>query len=327
MKAFLTESPGGWDATRIVDAPLTDGREDHVLVGIRAVGLNPADAFQIEGRYPGGPKPPFIAGRDAAGVVLRGDPAGRWPTGEQVVLLQTSTSDFRHGTLCEQQWIAAENLARLPAGWNLTEGAAASLVYLTAWKALTGPAALEPGQVVLVTGASGGVGLAAVHLAAGLGATVVALSRSAAKQQRLLDQGAHFAFAPDAAHLKEKIADATGKKGVDVVVENVGGPLLTAAVHLLGVHGRISVVGVLAGIEAALPIPAFMFKRASLHGILVSDNTPADSLAAWSQVVDILRRTGRRPVIDRVFPFDQTRAAFDHLRGDVFGKVVVEMAL
>jgi NADPH:quinone reductase-like Zn-dependent oxidoreductase len=178
----------------------------------------------------------------------------------------------------------------------------------------------------LVTGASGGVGLAAVHLARGLGATVVALSRSTAKQQRLKEQGAHFAFAPGEDHLKEKIAEATGKKGVDVVVENVGGPSLTLAVHLLGVHGRISVVGVLAGVEASFPIPAFMFKRASLHGILVSDDSPATSQAAWTTIVDLLARTDRRPVIDRVFPFAETRSAFDHLRGDVFGKVVVEIS-
>lgn len=331
MKTFLTEPPGGWDATRFVDVPLPDGREDQVLVGIRAVGLNPADAFQIEGRYPGGPKPPFMAGRDAAGIVLQGDATGRWKPGDSVLLLQSSTRDLKHGTLCERQWIAAENLAVPPAGWTFPEAGAASLVYLTAWKALTGhgallPGQVAPGQVALVTGASGGVGLAAVQLASGLGATVVALSRSESKQQRLLEQGAHFAFAPDDHHLKEKIHEATGKKGVDIVVENVGGPMLTLAVHLLGVHGRVGVVGVLAGIEATIPIPAFMFKRASLHGILVSDYTPAESQAAWLQIVDVLHRTGRKPVIDRVFPFDDVRAAFDHLRSDVFGKVVVEIS-
>ncbi len=326
MNAFLTDLPGGWDATRSVDAALSDGRDDQVLVGIRAVGLNPADAFQIEGRYPGGPKPPFIAGRDAAGVVIQGDKAGRWKPGDSVLLLQSSSRDLKNGTLCEQQWIAAENLAPLPAGWSWQEAGAASLVYLTAWKALTGPGPLTSEQVVLVTGASGGVGLAAVQLAAGQRATVVALSRSEAKRQRLRQQGANFAFAPDEEHLKEKIAEATGRKGVDVVVENVGGSMLTLAVHLLGVHGRIGVVGVLAGVEAALPIPAFMFKRASLHGILVSDYSPDESQAAWRQIVDDLQRTGRKPVIDHVFPFDQVRAAFDHLRGDVFGKVVVEIS-
>lgn len=326
MKAYLTEPPGGRAACHIADVPLLEGRADQALVSLRSVGLNPADAFQIDGRYPGGPKPPFIAGRDASGIVVKGDAGGRWQPGDAVVLLQSSTTDLRNGTLCEQQWLAAENLAKLPAGWSLHEGAAASLVYLTAWKALNWPVALKPKQVVLVTGASGGVGLASVHLAAGLGATVVALSRSETKRQRLLEHGAHFVFAPDDAELKEKIAAATGRQGVDVVVENVGGPMLTLAVRLLAVHGRVGVVGVLAGVEAILPIPSFMFKRASLNGILISDDTPPQTQAAWGKIVDILHQTGRRPVIDRVFPFAETSAAFEHLRGDIFGKVVVEIS-
>ena len=113
---------------------------------------------------------------------------------------------------------------------------------------------------------------------------------------------------------------------MDVVVETVGGPLLTQAFHLLGLYGRVSSLGVLAGVEATVPIPSFMFKRASLHGILVSDDSPAEAQAAWSQIVGVLNRTGRRPVVDRCFPFAETRQAFDHLRGDVFGKIVVEIA-
>jgi NADPH2:quinone reductase len=325
MKAYLTEPPGGWEATRLTDIPAPDAKPGRVLVGIRAVGLNPADAFQIEGRYPGGPKPPFIAGRDAAGLVVEPDQNGRWQAGTEVIVLESSTTDLKNGTLCEQQWIGAENLAPLPPGWSFAEGAAAPLVYLTAWLALNGPAPIAPKEAVLVTGASGGVGFAAVQLAVSQEAVVVALSRSEAKRMRLLDEGAHFAFDPADPQLKEKVFGAIGKKGADVVVETVGGPSLSQAFHLIGVHGRISSLGVLAGVEATLPIPSFMFKRASLHGILVSDYSPSDAQSAWSQIVAVLTRSGRRPAIDRCFPFAETRQAFDHLRGDVFGKVVVEI--
>lgn len=326
MNTYLTSPPGGWDASRFADIPLEQGRPDQVLVAIKAVGLNPADAFQVEGRYPGQPQPPFIVGRDAMGVVVQGDAAGRWKPGDEVVALQSETRDLAHGFLCEQQWVATENLAQRPAGWSIHESAAASLVYLTAWKALNGPAVLKSGQLVLVTGGSGGVGLAAVQLAAALGATIIALSRSESKRERLLKEGANFAFAPDDPKLKDAITQATGRKGVDVVVENVGGQSLTQAFKLLDVHGHISQVGVLAGVEAAIPIPSLMFKRASLHGILVSDFSPADAQAAWSLIVKALDKTNRRPVIDRVFPFAETPAAFKHLRSDVFGKVVVEVA-
>lgn len=195
MRAIVTSPPGGWSHTHFTHLAPRDGQPDEVLVRIRAVGLNPADNFQIEGRYPGGPKPPFIPGRDACGVVLQGDKQGVWQPGDSVVVLQSSTTNLEFGTLCEQQWFSADNLSRKPEGWSEAEASAAPLVYQTAWKALFDVGELRSGQSVIVTGASGGVGLAAVQLARAHGAIVVALSRSEAKQRRLLDVGAFRDFA------------------------------------------------------------------------------------------------------------------------------------
>ena len=324
MLALVTSPPGGWSNTRLTEIELREGRPSDVLVQTRSVGLNPADNFQIEGKYPGGPKPPFIPGRDACGVVIRGDCHGKWQPGDKVVVLQSSTTDLTNGTLSEQQWIAAENLARKPEAWTDAEAAAAPLVFHTAWKALFDVGGLKPGQSVVVTGASGGVGLAAVQLANSAGATVVALSRSDLKRSRLQQIGAHHVFAPDAPHLKEKICDAVKTKGVSLVVENVGGPSLATSVHLLGVHGRISVVGILGGVEGTILIPALMFKRASIHGVLVTDDTPQQSQQAWEQIVKLMNRTQSRPIIDQVFRLNQPAAAFEKLRENVFGKVVIE---
>ena len=325
MRALVTSAPSGWTNTRLTEVELVAGRAEEVLVQIAAVGLNPADHFQIEGRYPGGPKPPFIPGRDACGVVIQGDATGSWQPGERVVVLQSATTNLRQGTLCEQQWISAENLAGQPAGWTTVEAAAAPLVYQTAWKGLFDVGNLQPGQSVVITGASGGVGLAAVQLARGAGATVVALSRSEAKRDRLLAAGAHFVFSPTEEHLKEQIFAAIQSKGVSLVLENVGGPSLATSVHLLGIHGRISVVGLLAGLEGVVPIPALMFKRASIHGVLVTDDTPQKAQLAWKQIVEILDRAGFRPVIDQCFPLESVADAFAKLNTEVFGKVVVEV--
>jgi NADPH:quinone reductase-like Zn-dependent oxidoreductase len=169
------------------------------------------------------------------------------------------------------------------------------------------------------------VGLAAVQLARGAGATVVALSRSEAKRDRLLAAGAHFVFSPTEEHLKEQIFAAIHSKGVSLVLENVGGPSLATSVHLLGIHGRISVVGLLAGLEGVVPIPALMFKRASIHGVLVTDDTPQKAQLAWKQIVEILDRAGFRPVIDQCFPLESVADAFAKLNTEVFGKVVVEV--
>jgi len=325
MRALITSAPGGWANTKVTETPLREGRPDEVLVQIHAVGLNPADNFQIEGMYPGGPKPPFIPGRDACGIVVRGDAKGQWKAGDAVVTLQTSTTNLADGTLCEQQWFAAENLAPKPNGWNDAEAAAAPLVYLTAWKTLVDAGGLQSGQQVVVTGASGGVGLAAVQLASAYGATVVALSRSKDKQVRLKDAGAHHVFSPDEPDLKDRICDALRTKGVHLVVETVGGPSLTSAVHLLGIHGRVSVVGVLAGIEATIPIPALMFKRASIHGVLVTDDSPEKAQAAWQQIIDLMVRSRIRPIVDSRFPLSDSATAFKKLGSSVFGKVVIEI--
>ncbi|WP_010582241.1 quinone oxidoreductase family protein [Schlesneria paludicola] len=326
MRALLTTAPGGWPNTSISNVESRLGQPNQVLVKVTAVGLNPADNFQIEGRYPGGPKPPFIVGRDACGVVLKGDAGGQWKPGDAVIALQSTTTDLEHGTLCEEQWIAAENLARKPTGWSDLEAAAAPLVYQTAWKALVDVGGLQPGQTVVVTGASGGVGLASVQLARAYGATVVALSRSTEKQNRLRTAGAHHVFSPETDHLKDKIFDAVKAKGVDVVVETVGGPILATSLHLLGVHGRISVVGVLAGVESNISIPALMFKRASIHGVLVTDDVPAKSQAAWTQIVELMTTAEIRPIVDAHFPLEKSSDAFEKLRGNVFGKVVVQVS-
>ena len=325
MRALVTTATGGWQNTRLADMPLREGLPGEVLVRIRAVGLNPADNFQIEGKYPGGPKPPFIPGRDACGVVVQGDQEGRWQPGTPVVVLQSSTTNLESGTLCEQQWISSENLGDHPVGWSDAEAASAPLVYQTAWKGLFDVGKLQPGQSVVVTGASGGVGLASVQLARAAGATVVALSRSETKRERLLELGAHHVFAPDDEYLKERVFDAVRAKGVSLVIENVGGPSLASSLHLLGVHGRISVVGLLAGVEGVIPIPALLFKRASIHGVLVTDDSPKTSQAAWVQIVETMNRTGFRPVIDSQFAFEYAAAAFEKLGGDVFGKVVIKI--
>jgi NADPH:quinone reductase len=325
MQAFQVLPPGGWSsaAWRDVDEPRPEPQQ--AVVAIRAVGLNPADAFQIEGIYPGGPTPPFIVGRDAAGVVIQGDEHGRWTPGTEVVVLQSSTTDLTRGTLCDRQAIDADNLAALPSGWTFADGAAAPLVMLTAYKALHTPRPVIPGDVVVVTGASGGVGLATVQLALAMGATVVALSRSAEKRDRLLQLGVQHALAADDPHLKSVVKSIVGRSGVQLVVENVGGASLETAVHLLGVGGRVCVVGVLAGATGNVPIPSLMFKRASIHGILVTEDAPEVAAAAWSQIVRLLAEHHSEPVIDSRFPRACVTDAFQRLRGDLFGKVVVEL--
>ncbi|QDU64547.1 Phthiocerol synthesis polyketide synthase type I PpsC [Planctomycetes bacterium Pan216] len=321
MKAIHTSPPGGWDQTRLVETDEPMPQSGEALVEIHATGLNPADRFLIEGSYPGGPKPPFVAGRDAAGVVLRDD-SGRWKSGDRVVVLQASTTNLADGTLAQRQRIQSDLLAPLPDKWSFTEGATA-LTYLTAWQALMHVRPISQGEVVLITGASGGVGTAAVQLAVGLGAKVVALSRSESKRQRLLGNGAHFALDPQREDLKKEVFRDVERQGVDLVVENVGGDSLATAVHLLGKGGAVAVVGLLAGVEGRISIPSLLFKRARVEGVLVTDDSVRHAQSNWEQIASALDTTGQRPLVDRTFPLGEYQSAFEHLSASPFGKVIV----
>lgn len=323
MKALVTEKPGGWEHTKMTEVPDPVAGPGEVIVDIKAAGINPADSYQVQGRYPGGPNPPFVVGRDAAGVVESGD--GPWTSGTQVVVLQANKRDLTNGTLCEKQRFPSDCLALLPPGWSFEEGAAAPLTYLTAWRALVEYGKVQSGEHVVVTGASGGVGTAAVQLATALGAKVVAFSRSEDKRSRLTQIGAKFVCSPDAVELKAKVFDAIGRKGVELVVDTVGGESLTTAVHLLGRRGKAVVLGVLGGSDGAIPIPSLMFKEATVQGMVVTDFTPATAATAWKKIVEVLQAASLRPVLDSCHPFDEYPKAFERLRQSPFGKVVLRM--
>lgn len=323
MRALFTEAPGGWEHTRIVEKPDPEPRTGEVLVDIKAVGLNPADYFQVQGQYPGQPKAPFITGRDAAGVISAGSGTKEWPAGTPVLIIQSQLRDLAEGTLCERQRFPVSTLAPIPTGWSIVEAAAAPLAYMTAWRALTVSANCKEGSKVVVTGASGGVGTAAVQLALGLGATVIALSRSVQKRAKLSAMGAQHVFDPEDPDLKKKVPQAVGGRGVDIVVETVGGPFIRTAVNLLAPYGVVGVVGVLAGVEGPLPIPSLMFKRAKVEGVLVSDYLPEEAPDEWAKIISTLNKRSFRPIIDKVFPFEDYLAAVEHLKGSPFGKVVL----
>ena len=234
------------------------------------------------------------------------------------------------GTLAEQAVVPAASVAPVPRGWSLEQMAAAPLVFLTAWQALTQwtePAAPPAkSSVLLITGASGGVGHACVLLGKSMGLTVVALSRSTEKAARLKELGADFTFDPEDPQLHANVLAAVAPRRIDLVVDNVAGPLFPVVVGMLGYGGRISVVGRSAG-----PVPEFntgtlFFKRARIGGVAVGDYTPASAREAWNAIVSRLDSIERRPVIDRVFPFARVREAFARLAAAPLGKVLVRVA-
>ena len=325
------DSYEGVEKLRLGEAPDPQPGPGDALLKLRFAALNPADAFLARGMYPAKPPLPHILGRDGVGEVLEvGAGVANVQPGDTVGILRCDVGVQVRGTLAEKVVAPAASLAPVPAGWSLEEMAAAPLVFLTAWQALTQwsdpPAPLPEGSVVLITGASGGVGVASLLLAQSMRLTTVCLSRSEKKRERLKDLGADYTFDPGDRNLAKTVLAALAPKRVDLAVDNVAGELFAQVIATLGYGGRVSVVGRSGG-----PVPEFntgtlFFRRNRIGGVAVGDYTPESSQVAWKEIVSRLDRIGKRPVIDNVFPFEQVREAFARLAQGPMGKVLVRVA-
>ncbi len=299
-----------------------------VLLGVRVAALNPADAFLAVAQYPAKPKLPHILGRDGVGEVLEvGADVEGVQVGEMAGILRCNAGVEVWGTLAEKVVVPAASLAQIPEGWSVEEMAGAPLVFLTAWQALTQWDEMPAkGSVLLVTGASGGVGVAAVLLGKSMGLAVVALSRSAEKRAKLEALGADFVFDPEQEDVGRMVLKALAPRKVDLAIDNVGGALFNQVVATLGFEGKISVVGRSGGVVPEFNTATLFFRRNRIGGVGVGTYTPEQAQGAWKEIVRRLREMGRRPVIDSVWGFDDVKAAFARLARGPMGKVLVRVS-
>ena len=325
MRAWRFHQPGNIENLVLEEAPDPEPGPGEALVRIACAALNPADRYLVQGQYPRAGTPPFSPGRDGAGVVVKPVPGGRFKEGDAVCVLGGQTGISRQGTLAEYTAVPEEWLAPVPEGWTLEEAAAGPLTHLTAWRALVICGHLAAGETVLVTGASGGVGSAAVTLASALGARVVALSRDAIRRSALMDCGAAVTVDAAATDLDKTLKGALGADRPALVVENLGGPWLDLAARFAAPSGRIMVVGLLAGLSAEITLGLLIHKSLKIEGLSVSSFTPEGAQTAWSEIVRLLNRADRRPPIGGVVGFEEVQDGFAHLAQGVLGKVVVRV--
>ena len=331
MRAWLMDAYEGTDKMQLREVADPQPGRGEALIQVKFAALNPADAFLARAMYPANPPLPHVLGRDGVGEVLAiGPDVTNVRVGDIVGILRCDVGVATWGTLAEKAVVPAASAAPVPRGWALEEMACAPLALLTAWQALTQwsdpPAPPPAGSVVLVTGASGGVGIATIYLSKSMNLTVVALSRSAEKGAKLKELGADFVFDPSSPDLRAAVGKAIAPKKVDLAVDNIGGALFNQVIAMLGYGGRISVVGRSAG-----PVPEFntaslFFRRNRIGGVAVSDYTPEAAQSTFKEIVARLDAMGKRPVVDRIFPFEDVKAAFARLGQGPMGKVVIRVA-
>lgn len=346
MRACVLQAKGGLDQLALAEVESApEPGPGEVRVSLRAAALNHLDLHVIAG-LPGIPYPPRkILGADGAGVI---DRVGRGVTHVQAgdrVLINPGVSDYtcefclagehnlcvnygilgEHlpGTLAEFITIPGANVAKVPAldpplSW--AEAAAFSLVTLTAWRMIVSRARVRAGEQVLIWGIGGGVSLAALQIAKQQGARVIATSSSDAKLERAKTLGADVILNHKTQQVAKEVRTLTGKRGVDVVVENVGDATWEDSLKSLAKGGRLVTCGATTG-----PLVVSDVRRLFWNHLTIMGSTMGNA-AEYQEIVGVLASGALRPVVDRVYPLAQFRTAFERLeRGEQLGKIVLEM--
>lgn len=325
MRIWRFHEFGPIENLRLEECPVPEPAPGEALIKLRYAALNPADRFLIQKMYPRPGTPPFAVGRDGSGEIVESR-GGKFSPGDRVVVLRGDTGITRDGTLAEYVTVAEDSLAPLPEGWSFAEGAAAPLVHLTAWRALVKQGEIQPGQLILVTGSSGGVGTAAIQQAKAFGCEVIAMSRHAEKRQALRQLGADYVFdSSDPKAFEKEAKAALGERRCQIVVETLGGPFLQTSINLCGENARVEVVGLLGGLTSEIVVGLLIFKQIRIEGVLVGAWEPGEAQSAWVRIVDKLTHSGARPVLDQVFPMDQVQEAFGRLAVGPLGKVLIDV--
>src|SRR3954470_2410813 len=291
MKAWLLKDLKGIGSMKIGDAFEPHATAGEAVVELMYAALNPADRYLAEGMYPAKPHLPHILGRDGVGKVIAVGPgiAGA-KVGDAVIILRGETGVSRPGTLAEKVSVAVDNLVPVPSDWSIEEAACGTLVYLTAYQALTDWPDLPQKSRVLITGASGGVGVATIQLARAMGHEPIGLSRDQAKWKNLKDLGASLVLDPNDEQWVMKLKEQLNGQKIELAIDNIAAPLLPKVIETLGDNGRISCIGQLAG-----PVPQFspatlFFKRIAMRGVFVGAYNAAQARAAWGKVLQLLKR-------------------------------------
>ena len=330
MRAWLMDSYAGVEQLRLGEVPDPQPGPSEVRLKVRYAALNPADAFLAQGLYPAKPSLPHILGRDGVGdVEVVGSRVENMRVGDTVGILRCETGVEMPGTLAEKVVVPMESLVKTPAGWSLEEMAGAPLVFLTAWQALTqwsdSPAPPRERSIILITGASGGVGVATMLLGKSMNLTVVGLSRDADKRAKLKALGTDHVLDPADKDLRRSISAAISPRKVDLAIDCVGGKLLPQVIALLDYGGKISIVGRSGGTVPEFNTATLLFRRIRMGGVSVDDYTAQAAHAAWKEIVDRLDAIGQRPLVDNIVSFEEVKKGFGRLAQGPMGKVVVRV--
>jgi len=324
MKAVVCKQFGPPDSLLMEDLPSPRAGPGEVVLSVRAASVNFPDVLIIQNKYQFKPPLPFSPGSELAGAVKEvGAGVAGFKPGDKVIAFTT------YGAFAEEVKTEAARLVPLPQGMDFVTGAAFLLTYGTSDHALRDRGALRAGETLLVLGAAGGVGLAAIDIGKAMGARVIACASSEEKLAVCRSHGADAGINYATEDLRERIKVLTEGRGVDVVYDAVGGPYSEPAFRSLAWRGRLLVVGFAAGDIPKLPLNLALLKGASVVGVFWGDFTRREP----RQFADSVRQLGERyaqgklrPHVSQTFPLEKAAEALNLMAArQVKGKVVLTM--
>jgi NADPH2:quinone reductase len=322
MHAWLCETLDGPDTLQWRELPTPSPGPDEVVIAIHAASLNFPDLLIVQGKYQFRPELPFAPGAEFAGVIESvGSAVSHLRPGMPVAALAGSGGFATHAC------VKALQVMPLPAGFPLRDAAAFAFTYGTSHHALMDRAQLQAGETVLVLGAAGGVGTAAIQVAKAAGATVIAAASTAAKCALCLRIGADHAIDYASTDLRQAIKVLTQGRGVDVVYDPVGGSWAEPAFRSIAWRGRYLVVGFAAGDIPALPWNLPLLKGASIVGVFWGDfvrREPEANARMLGSLAMQYERGQIKPVVDTVLPLSRLGEAYRRLQDRaILGKIVM----
>ncbi len=324
MKALVVNKLGTPDIMQEEDWPSVAPGPEDIRVAIRGVGLNFPDILMIAGKYQHKPALPFIPGMEAAGDVLEvGSDVTAFTAGDRVII------HSKGGMFAEETTLPAAWAVRMPESWSHAEGAAFWSAYCTAWVSLVERGGLQAGESLLVHGAAGGVGLAAVELGAALGAEVIAVVGSDAKADAVRAKGGAHVIDHRTETFRDRVLETTGGKGVDVVYDPVGGDVLFQSLRCIAWGGRLLIIGFASGTIPDVPANYALLKSCSLIGVRAGEyarRDPAASKRMIAAMLDMAAAGKLRPSVHQTMPLKDAVAALQVIssRG-VIGKMVLSV--
>lgn len=319
MKAIRVKEFGGPEVLKLEEVAVPQFGAGQVLVRIHAVGVNPVEAYIRTGTYASKPTLPYTPGSDAAGVVLQaGEGVKRFHAGDRVYITASRSGTYAEQALCDEAKIQP-----LPDPISFEQGAAMGIPYGTAYRGLFQRAAAKPGETVLVHGASGGVGTAAVQLARAAGMIVIGTAGSQQGMALVKQQGAHHALNHASDGYLDELKRLTDDRGVDVIIELLANKNLAKDLSVLAKKGRVAVIGSRGTIEIN-PRDA-MSREADVRGVTLMNTSEQEYREMHAALGAGLENGTLRPVIGQKIPLAEAKRAHEEIMkpSGAYGKIVL----